>query len=121
MTRFTDAVRNQLGGFVHFIRTQGVVGFATGFILGKATSDLVGSFVNDIINPVIGLALTHFSDLGKLSVTVNNSTIAYGKTLSLLINFVILALVVYFVIKKAADIIDRPKTEPFPPEPPQKK
>ncbi|MDE2116340.1 MAG: MscL family protein [Patescibacteria group bacterium] len=110
-------IKEQFQGFVHFIRTQGVVGFATGFILGQATSNLVGSLVNDIINPVIGLGLTHFNDLANLAVTINGSTIRYGKTLSLLINFIILAAVVYFVIKKAADIFDRPKDVPPPPKP----
>lgn len=105
-------MREQFSGFFHFIRTQGVAGFATGFILGRATSDLVGSLVNDIINPLIGLAFARFSDLSKLAVTVNGSTIAYGKFLSLLINFVILAAVVYFVIKKLSEKFDKPKEVP---------
>jgi large conductance mechanosensitive channel len=107
-------IREQFKGFVHFIRTQGVVGFAVGFILGRAISDLVGSLVNDIINPVIGLALNRFSDLSKLAVTLNNSTIGYGKFLSLLINFFILAAVVYFVVKKLSDKLDQPKDAPAP-------
>lgn len=111
-------IRTQLSGFIHFIRTQGVVGFATGFILGRATSDLVGSFVNDIINPAIGLAFAGFSNLANLSVTVNGSTIGYGKTISLLINFIILAAIVYFVIRKASAVIDKPKDAP--PVPPAK-
>lgn len=103
-----------LRGFIDFIRTQGVVGFATGFILGRATSDLVGSLVNDIINPTIGLFLTRFSDLSKLAVTVNGSTIGYGKFISLLINFVILAAIVYFVIRNASRSFDKPKDAPAP-------
>ncbi|MBI5134003.1 MAG: MscL family protein [Candidatus Taylorbacteria bacterium] len=110
-------LKEQLAGFIHFIRTQGVVGFATGFILGKATSDLVGSFVNDVINPIIGLAFARFTDLANLGVTINGSTIAYGKTLSLLINFFILAAVVYFVIKRLSTVLDKPKDAP-PPAPP---
>jgi large conductance mechanosensitive channel len=100
-------------GFIHFIRTQGVVGFATGFILGRATSDLVGSFVNDIINPLIGLAFSRFTDLSKLAVTINGSTIGYGKFLSLLINFIILAAIVYFVIRNVSKWIDKPKDAPI--------
>ncbi len=99
-------------GFIHFIRTQGVVGFATGFILGRAMSDLVGSFVNDIVNPLIGLVFGRFSDLSKLAVTVGSSTIKYGNFISLAINFVILALVVYLVIRKAAEKFDQPKDAP---------
>lgn len=105
-------LKEQFRGFIHFIRTQGVAGFATGFILGRATSDLVGSLVNDIINPLIGLAFTRFSDLSKLALTINGSTIGYGKFISLLINFIILAAIVYFVIKKLATKLDAPKDAP---------
>lgn len=106
------SIRTQFSGFFNFIRTQGVAGFAVGFILGRAISDLVGSLVNDIINPLIGLALSHFTDLAKLSITIHGSTIRYGNFISLFINFFILALVVYFVIKKLADLIDKPKDPP---------
>ena len=109
-------LKNQFRGFIHFVRTQGVVGFAVGFILGKAMSDLVGSFVSDIINPVIGLGLARFGDLANLSIKIGNSEIRYGKTISLVINFIILALVVYFVVKKAADVLDAPKDLPPAPE-----
>lgn len=104
----------RLSGFFHFIRTQGVAGFATGFILGKATSDLVGSLVNDIINPLIGFAFKRFGDLSKLAITIGESTISYGKFLSLLINFFILAAIVYFVIRKLSQKFDKPKDVPAP-------
>ena len=44
-------------GFLDFIREQGVVGLAVGFILGGAVSKLVASLVNDLINPLLGAAL----------------------------------------------------------------
>lgn len=102
-------IKDQFKNFFHFVRTQGVAGFAIGFILGRAISDLVGSLVNDIINPVIGIVLGRFADLSNLAVTVAGSTISYGKFLSLLINFLIIAAVVYFGIKKLSEIFDRPK------------
>lgn len=105
-------IKDQIKGFFHFIRTQGVAGFAIGFILGKAVSDLVASLVNDIINPLIGLLLKNFADLSALSVTIHGSVITYGKFISLLINFFILAAVVYFGIKKLSDKLDRPKDAP---------
>ena len=105
-------LKQQFKGFLDFIRTQGVVGFAVGFILGRAISDLVGSLVNDIINPLIGLALSRFSDLSKLSITINDSIIGYGKFLSLLINFFILAFVVYFILRKLSVVLDKPKDPP---------
>jgi len=107
-------IKDKFKGFFHFLRTQGVAGFAVGFILGKAVSDLVGSFVNDIINPLIGLALSRFSDLANLTIIINDSTIRYGKFISLLINFFILAAIVYFVIKKISDRFDKSKEVPVP-------
>ena len=102
-------LKEQLKGYITFIRTQGVAGFAIGFILGKAVSDLVGSFVNDIVNPVLGLAFSRFGSLTDLAFHVGPSTIGYGKFLSFLINFFILAAVVYFGITKLSALLDQPK------------
>jgi len=103
-------IKEQLKDFIHFIRTQGVVGLAIGFILGKAVSDLVASFVNDIINPLIGLAFSRFNDLASLTLDIHGSVIGYGKFLSLLINFFIVSAIVYFVIKKLISKFDQPKS-----------
>lgn len=44
-------------GFIEFIRKQGVVGLAVGFMLGGAISKLVSAIVQDIINPIINVIL----------------------------------------------------------------
>jgi large conductance mechanosensitive channel len=109
-------IEDQFKGFFHFIRTQGVAGFAVGFILGRAISDLVGSLVNDVINPIIGIGLNRFTDLSKLSLMVAGSSINYGKFISLIINFIILAMVVYFGIRKLSEKFDKPKDTLPPPK-----
>ena len=43
--------------FIDFLKEQGVIGFAIAFILGGAILKLVYSFVQDIISPIIALAL----------------------------------------------------------------
>lgn len=97
-------------GFIEFIRTQGVLGLAVGFILGRAVSDLVASLVADIINPLVGLLLGRFSDLADLSLTIGTATIAYGKFAAIFINFLIVAFVVYFgVTKLKLNKLDKPK------------
>lgn len=83
-------------GFLGFIREQGVVGFAVGFILGGAISQVVGSFVSDVINPLIS-GLT--SNTQSLYFTVGHSKIMYGNFIGSIINFAILALVVYVFVK----------------------
>jgi len=85
-------------GFINFIREQGVVGLAVGFILGGAVSQLVNSFVNDIINPLLGLVL------GKLNLSgyvlqIHSARITWGAFLTVFINFIVVALVVYFGVK----------------------
>jgi large conductance mechanosensitive channel len=97
-------------GFIEFIRTQGVVGLAVGFILGKAVSDVVGSIVKDLINPIISIALGRFGDLTELKLNILGAQITYGNFISILINFIIVALVVYFGVKKLGlDKLDKPK------------
>ncbi len=96
-------------GFLNFIREQGVVGFAVGFILGGAISQVVGSFVSDIINPLIS-GLT--SNAQSLYVVVGHSKIMYGNFIGSVINFVILALVVYVSVKVLrVDKLDKKKEE----------
>lgn len=101
---------SHLSGFIDFIRNQGVVGLAVGFILGGAVSALVSSIVTDLINPIIGIALGHFGDLSKLSFGVLSANIMYGHFISIVINFVIIAAVVYFGVKALGlDKLDKPK------------
>ena len=97
-------------GFIEFIRTQGVVGLAVGFVLGKAISDVVGSIVTDLINPIIGIVLGKLGNLTALSLHVLSANITYGKFISMVINFAIIAFVVYFGVKKLKlDKLDKPK------------
>ncbi len=103
-------VKNQLTGFFDFIRTQGVVGFAVAFILGGAISTLVTSLVINLVNPVLGVILGSARDLAENSVNFFGGNIMYGKFLNDLINFVVIALVVYFGVKKLGlDKLDKPK------------
>jgi large conductance mechanosensitive channel len=86
-------------GFLEFIREQSVVGLAVGFLLGGAVAKLVASFVTDIINPIIGLITGAAGDLKNASFQIGPASIMYGKFISSLIDFIIIAFVVYFVVK----------------------
>ncbi len=83
-------------GFVEFVRKQGVVGLAIGFVLGGAVQKLVSALVEDIINPLVGLALGRAADLSLSVWVVGGATIKWGDFASRLIDFLIIALVVYF-------------------------
>lgn len=86
-------------GFLNFIREQGVVGLAVGFILGGAVSKVVSALVTDIINPVIGFALGAAGGLKNASIILGESKIMYGDFIAVILDFIIIALVVYFGVK----------------------
>lgn len=92
----------QVKGFLDFIRTQGVVGLAVGLLLGTAAGLLVRSLIDNVIMPPIGLLLGSSDGLNGLSWTIGSTdgqpvSINYGMFLNDLINFAVIALVVYIV------------------------
>lgn len=88
-----------MSGFIDFIRKQGVVGLAVGFILGGAVSKVVSALVTDIINPILGLALGAAGDFKTAAISVGSVNILYGDLISVLIDFFVIAFVVYFGVK----------------------
>lgn len=85
-------------GFLDFIRTQGVVGLAVGFILGGALAELVKSLVTDLVNPLLSVGLNKADTFASSTATIGGISIAYGHFLSVLVNFLVIALVVYVVV-----------------------
>lgn len=75
------------------------MGLAIGFVLGGAVSKVVASLVEDIINPVIGIALGAAGALDSAVFKVGPVEILWGSFVSTLIDFVIIALVVYYGFK----------------------
>lgn len=86
-------------GFVDFVREQGVVGLAVGFILGGAISKVVASLVADIINPVLGIILGAAGPLKEAYLAIGPIKIMWGDFLATLIDFLVIALVVYCGVK----------------------
>lgn len=82
--------------FIRFIREQGVVGLAVGFILGGAVSGVVSSLVEDIINPVIGMIFGSTDGLSGMML----GPVALGHFVAVLIDFFIVAAVVFFIFKR---------------------
>ena len=88
-----------LSGFMDFVRKQGVVGLAVGFILGGAISKVVTALVTDIINPLLGVFLGAADGLKQAHLNVGEVEILWGDFLSVTIDFLIIALVVYYGVK----------------------
>lgn len=85
-----------LKDFLLFIREQRVIAFAIAFILSGAISKVVTSFVQDIIQPIIGFI---FGSVDGLQ-AYHYQSLMYGKFLSNVIDFIIIAAVVYLLFKR---------------------
>lgn len=88
-----------LKDFLDFIRKQGVAGLAVGFILGGAVSKLVSAVVTDIINPLLGIILSRTGELKYAYWSIGPAKVMWGNFLSVLIDFLVIALVVYYGVK----------------------
>ena len=99
-------------GFINFIREQGVIGLAVGFILGGAVSKVVASLVSDIINPLISVALGSTSNLKDAGLQIGSVKILWGSFIATAIDFIVIALVVYFGFRVLKlDKLDKKKAE----------
>ena len=87
-----------LKDFMDFVRMQGVVGLAVAFVLGQAIVKIVASLVEDIIMPIVGLLLGKV-DFNSLVIRVGETRISYGHFISSIVDFLIIAAVVYYGVK----------------------
>jgi large conductance mechanosensitive channel len=85
--------------FKSFIENYKVMGLAVAFILGLYLGQLVQSLVSNLIMPVIGLALPGMKNLSTLTVPVGNQDFGVGAFLVALITFIIVAFVIFIVVK----------------------
>ena len=76
-----------------------MIGLAIGFILGGAVSKVVASFVGDIINPILGIILGAAGALDKAVLKVGPVEILWGSFATTVIDFVIIALVIFYGFK----------------------
>jgi large conductance mechanosensitive channel len=100
--------------FKEFVMRGNVLDLAIAVIIGAAFGAIVTSMVNDIIMPPIGLALGHI-DFKDLFISLNGQAypslaaakaagapvIAYGQFLNTVINFLIVAFVIFMIVKQA--------------------
>ena len=104
--------------YIAFLITFGIIGLAIAFVIGQAVSKVVSSFVKDIVDPTIGLFLP--GNLSDMSATVigiygTPSEFKYGDLISNIIEFIIIALLVflaYKVLVKYKFVEDKTKPEP---------
>ncbi len=95
--------------FKAFIMRGSVVDLAIAVIIGGAFGKIVTSLVSDIIMPVIGLIIGGI-DFSGLTLTIGNAKVTYGNFINNIIDFIIIALVIFLMIK----VIDNLKKKPAP-------
>ncbi len=83
--------------FKEFISRGSVMDMAVGIIIGGAFTAIVTSLVDDIISPLLGLIGGQNFD--ALSVNIGGVTLYYGKFITAVINFLLIALVLFLIIK----------------------
>ena len=84
--------------FKDFINKGNLVELAVAFVLGVAFAALVNSLVDDVIMQIVA-AIFGEPDFSALTFDLGDSVIRYGSFLTQLINFLIIALVLFFVVK----------------------
>jgi len=86
-----------LKGFKDFISRGNMVDLAVGVVIGGAFGAVITSFTNDILMALIG-AVIGKPNFNSLTLAIGDSTVAYGKFLTALLNFVLIALAIYFLV-----------------------
>lgn len=84
--------------FKEFISKGNVFDMAIGVIIGSSFSNIVSSVVNDLMMPILGIIIGGH-DFSNLSIKVGNSVIKYGSLLQNIIDFLIVAICLFIVIK----------------------
>jgi large conductance mechanosensitive channel len=96
----TPVKKSFIQEFVEFLEKFSVIGLAIAFVIGQAASKLISAFVNDMITPLVGLFTPNVGDLNKVQFTIGNSTFSYGDLISNVINFLIIAVIVFLAYKQ---------------------
>ena len=102
--------------FKKFIMRGNVINLAVGVIIGGAFQAIVSSLVDDIVTPLLGIILGKV-DFSSLAVKIGEATINYGKFITAIINFFIMALVIFAIIKVINDVSERLRKKPEEEEP----
>jgi len=102
--------------FKDFAMRGNVMDLAVGVIIGGAFSAITTSLINDILMPLIGIFVSEAS-FANLTVTIGEAQITYGNFIQTLLNFIIMAFVVFCLVK-AVNKLSKKKEAP-PPSTPQ--
>lgn len=103
-------MKNLIDEFKAFALKGNLLELAVAFILGVAFAALVNAFINSIVMPLVA-AIVGQSNFNELSVRVGDAKILYGEFLTSLVNFLMIALVLFLIVK-AVNKATRRREEP---------
>ena len=92
--------KNLAAEFLDFIKKYKILGLASAFILGLAVNALILSLAEDIITPIIGLVVPGFDTLETWYI----GPFGLGQFIAALINFIIIAFIIFLIVKYAAKV-----------------
>ena len=101
--------------FKEFIMRGNVMDLAVGVIIGGAFGAIVTSLTDDIISPVLGIF--GGMDFSSLVLNVNGAEIRYGAFITAIINFLIMALIIFLLVKGINKLMSIGKKKEEEPEP----
>lgn len=110
-------MKNFLNEFKKFIARGNVMDMAVGIIIGGAFTTIVNSLVEDIINPLLGLFGGMNFDQLQWNIT-GDVVLYYGKFITAIINFLVMALVVFILVRtinKAGEKLSKKDDKPAAP------
>ena len=113
------SAKEEAGEFKKFISKGNVVDMAVGVIIGGAFGKIVTSLVNDIITPAIGIIIGGLN-FSNLSIQIGEAKIMYGNFIQTVIDFLIIAICIFSVIRIFERVKNRNKKEEPAPEAPKK-
>jgi large conductance mechanosensitive channel len=102
--------------FMDFVKKGNVLDLAVAVIIGGAFGAIIGSLVDDIMMPLIGIIIGGV-DFTSLAINVGNATLTYGNFIQALVNFLIIAFVIFMLIRQVKKM-DKP-AEAAPAAPPE--
>lgn len=117
---------SMMGEFKDFIKQGNVMQLAVGVIIGGAFGKIVSSLTDDVLMPIISLA-TGKVDFGNLFVPLDGAkyatlaeakkataAVAYGNFINAVFNFLIIAFVIFIIVKQVNRVIPPPPPPPPP-------
>ncbi len=102
--------------FKEFIARGNAMDLAVGIIIGAAFTAIVGSLVDDLINPLIGIFVGGI-DFSAISFGIGDAQFMVGNFINAVIKFFIIAFVVFMLVR-TINKLTRPKPAPAEPEAP---